>query len=437
MSASASSESKEVNADAAAKSGWLAARPWAAVIFLMMIGILNYLDRVLPSILAEPIKHDLGLSDTFLGLINGIGFLLVYAIASIPIASLSDRGRYNFVITFSLGVWSLMTMVGGWVTNGVQLALSRSGVALGEAGGMPAAHAFITRHIPSEDRTRALAIFTMCLPLGTMAGFVVGGFVGQQLGWRPTFVLMGGVGLALAAVSYFALGQADGGSSRVLQRKQTPARFSTFLQKRSLIATLCGGAFVGMGGYVAMAFTPAFLMRSHGMSVSEAGVTFGFAGGACGVVGLLLMGWVADKLAARDLRWLLGVVIVMIIGAMPLSIMAYTIGSTPVAMVGLAINLAIAMVYAAPVIAALHRLAPLELRARASALLLLSTAILGGLGPVVAGAVSDALQPRLGEAALGRGMLVVPAAYFLAALCFAAALPTFRREVAAEIEEKV
>lgn len=415
-----------------AAPGWMMARPWAGVVFLMLIGMLNYLDRVLPAILAEPIKKDLVLSDTVLGIVNGVGFLAIYALASIPIASQSDRGRYPAVITFSLGIWSLMTALGGWVVAGWQLALTRCGVALGEAGGMPAAHAFITRHIPVSSRTTAFSLFTMCLPLGTMAGFIVGGVFGQALGWRHTFMLMGGIGIALALLAWLSFGRGAGVASRPRDAGQPQPKFLHLLRKRSLLATLAGAAFVGMGGYTSMAFTPAYLMRSHGMTVGEAGVTFGVAGGVVGIIGLIVIGWAADRLSARDIRWQLGVIIAMILGALPLSVLAYTASSTVVAILGAAINLAIAMVYAAPITAALHRLAPVDLRARVSALLLLATAILGGLGPLVAGMVSDALKPQFGADALSHGMLVVPAAYLAAAICFAIALPSFRKEVVSE-----
>lgn len=416
----------------AAAPGWMMARPWAGVVFLMLIGMLNYLDRVLPAILAEPIKKDLVLSDTVLGIVNGVGFLAIYALASLPIASQSDRGRYPAVIVFSLGIWSLMTALGGWVVAGWQLALTRCGVALGEAGGMPAAHAFITRHIPVKSRTTAFSLFTMCLPLGTMAGFVVGGMFGEALGWRHTFMLMGGIGIALALLAWLSFGRGAGVAAPARAAEEPQPKFLHLLRKRSLLATLTGAAFVGMGGYTSMAFSPAFLMRSHGMSVGEAGVSFGISGGVVGILGLIVIGWLTDRLAARDIRWQLGAIIAMILLAMPLSILAFSVSSTWLAMLGLAINLAIAMVYAAPITAALHRLAPVDLRARVSALLLLATAILGGLGPLFAGMVSDALKPQFGADALGHGMLVVPAAYLAAALCFAAALPSYRREVVSE-----
>jgi MFS family permease len=433
MSASVDQQGGAAAAPAGRRAGWLVSRPWAAVVLLMAIGIVNFLDRVLPSILAEPIKQDLALSDTFLGVINGVGFLLVYALACIPLAHLSDRGRYNIVITVSLGLWSAMTLVGGWVASGWQLAVSRMGVALGEAGATPAAHAYITRHIAQDRRARALSLYMLCVPIGSTAGFIVGGFLGEQLGWRQTFILMGVIGLVLALAAHLALGRGTAAAEQAAEAEKPPVRVLPLLRKRSLIATLAGSSCILIGGYATTAFAPAFLMRAHGMSVSDAGVKFGVAAGIASATALLAAGWIADRLSARDPRWLLGVVIVMILACLPLSITAFLAEESGLAVLGLAANYVIPTAYSAPVVAALHRLSPLEFRARASALLLLCSGIFGGLGPLIVGAISDALTPEYGAAALGRALLIlVPTAYGLAAVCYAAGLVTFRRELADE-----
>ncbi len=108
-------------------------RAWAAVGLLTLVGTLNYVDRFLPSVLAEPIKHDLALSDTAIGVINGFGFLIVYAVLGIAVARVADRGTYGAVIAACLTLWGSMTMLGGAVQSGFQLALTRVGVAVGEA----------------------------------------------------------------------------------------------------------------------------------------------------------------------------------------------------------------------------------------------------------------------------------------------------------------
>jgi MFS family permease len=405
--------------------------PWPMLVLLVLIGTLNYVDRVLPAVLAQPIKRDIALSDTTLGLISGAGFLVIYGAATIPLARISDRGRYGPVIVWSVTLWSAMTMIGGWTANAWQLAASRMGVALGEAGGVPAAHAYINRHFPANARTLALSIFTLCMPMGSMAGFAVGGVLGQHLGWRMTFVLMGAAGLALALVTYLAMPAEAGAGHALPQRSDRPqASLAGLFRKRSLVLTLVGAAFIAMGGYAELTFTPAFLMRSHDLSLSEAGLGFGISGGIAAVTLLLLLGWTSDRLSIRDARWLLGTVIVMIVICLPLCVAGYLASDVRWAFAGTAVTHGIVVAQNAPVFAALHRLAPLELRAQASALLLLAGAVLGGAGPLVTGAWSDALTPALGPEALSRALLVVPCAYALGTACFCLALISFRRDLA-------
>ena len=109
-------------------------RAWTAVLLLALVGTLNYIDRFLPAVLAEPIRIELALSDTAIGVINGFGFLVVYAVVGIAIARVADRGAFGLVISTSLTLWGAMTMLGGAVVSGFQLALTRVGVAIGEAG---------------------------------------------------------------------------------------------------------------------------------------------------------------------------------------------------------------------------------------------------------------------------------------------------------------
>lgn len=409
------------------------AKPWAILLLLLLIGTLNYVDRVLPAVLAEPIKRDIALSDTALGLISGLGFLVIYGAATLPLARISDRGFYGSVIVGSVALWSAMTMLGGWATSASQLAASRMGVALGEAGGVPAAHAYINAHFPANKRTLALSVFTLCLPMGSMVGFVIGAAIGERLGWRSTFTIMGAAGLFLSVLAFAALPAARR-QNRAFQQDTASPRPSLagLFKKPSLVLALLGAAFVAMGGYAELTFTPAFLMRSHQLSLAEAGLLFGVCGGAAAVMMLLAIGWASDRLSIRDPRWLLGTVVVMIALSLPLSIAGFLAPSLGWALTGTSLNHGIAIAQNAPIFAALHRLAPSELRAQASALLLLAGALLGGVGPLAAGAISDALAPGLGSAALSRALLVVPAAYALGAVCLCLALITFRHDLSEE-----
>lgn len=411
--------------------------PFLAIALLTLVGTTNYIDRVLPSILAQSIKRDLALSDTALGLINGSGFLIVYGLASIPLARISDRGHYSRVIVLCLALWSAMTLIGAWASSAMGLAASRLGVALGEAGSIPATHAYIARHVSPASRTMTLAVFNGCLPIGSMLGFIVGGFAGTALGWRGTFILMGALGLALAALCQLTLGWFRPGFTTVAgSYTSTPhaqGQFARLIAVRGLLPILAGSAFMAMGGYTGVAFNPAFLMRSHGLDLPDAGLTFGVAAGLAALAGLLCLGWIANILSRRDPRWLLGTVVVMIAAGLPLSFVAYSAADLHWAVTGLAVNHMLSVAQVAPVFAAVHRLVPVELRAQASALLLLAGAFLGGLGPFAAGAISDMRVEQLGERALASAMIVVPIAYALGMVCFALAVARFPRS--SELEE--
>ena len=151
-----------------------ATRAWAAVAVLALVGTLNYIDRFLPSVLAEPIKRELALSDTAIGLINGFGFLIVYAVLGIVIARVADRGMFGAVVAGCLTLWGSMTMLGGTVQSGLQLALTRVGVAVGEAGSTPAAHAYVARNFVPEKWSAPLAVITMSVPLASAASLLGG-----------------------------------------------------------------------------------------------------------------------------------------------------------------------------------------------------------------------------------------------------------------------
>jgi MFS family permease len=179
------------------RSGHRASGP---VILLAVISALNLTDRFLPAVLSEPIKKDISLSDTALELISGVGFLVIYAMVGMPIARWADRGSYGRVIGLCVGIWSVMTVLRGFAHTTWQLAATRVGVAIGEAGGAPATYAYIARNFPPNSRAAPLAAVTSAAPLAYMLALVGVGALGQLLGWRIAFMVMGIIGLALAAV---------------------------------------------------------------------------------------------------------------------------------------------------------------------------------------------------------------------------------------------
>ncbi|HKV18884.1 MAG TPA: MFS transporter [Mycobacterium sp.] len=409
-----------------------ARRAWAAVLLLAAVGTLNYVDRFLPAVLAEPIRLDLALSDTAIGVINGFGFLVVYAVVGIPIARIADRGAFGVVISGCLTLWGAMTMLGGAVTSGVQLAATRVGVAVGEAGSTPAAHAYVARNFPAERRAAPLAVITLSIPLASAASLTVGGLLAQSFGWRTTFVVMGAVSVLFAPLVLLVLGRRQAMPVQAPGSALPASSVWDLVRKRSYIAIVAAQAFVAVAGYSLTTFAPAFLMRAHDMSLSQVGVQYGIASGVAGILGLLVVGRLADRLSARDPRWLLFLTMAMIATLLPFSSLAVVVPSKTLAVCFLGLSYVVGIAHMAPTIAAIQRLAPAAQRATASAVLLFFGSVLGASGPFLTGVISDALKADLGEMSLGRALLlIVPIAQVLAILCYFLASRRFLREIIA------
>lgn len=405
-------------------------RAWAAVALLALVGTLNYVDRFLPSVLAEPIKHDLALSDTAIGVINGFGFLIVYAVLGIAVARLADRGTYGAVVAACLTLWGTMTMLGGAVQSGFQLALTRVGVAVGEAGSTPAAHAYVARNFAPQRRAAPLAVLTFAIPLASAASLIGGGLLADNLGWRTAFVVMGAVSVVFAPLVLVLVGVRQSLPVAPPQEHDTQVKWWALMRKRSFLALVGGTAFIAAAGYSLTTFTPAFLMRTRSMTLSEVGWEYGLATGIAGVLGLLIVGRLADRLAVRDPRWLMWIVVLTTGLLLPASVLAFTVECRVACVWFLALSYIIGTSYLAPSIAAIQRLVVPQQRATASAIFLFFNATLGAVGPFVTGLISDTLTPDLGAHALGRSLLILVPALQLAAMgCYLVATRWFRDDI--------
>ncbi|MBY0287663.1 MAG: MFS transporter [Mycobacteriaceae bacterium] len=406
-------------------------RAWVAVILLAIVGTLNYADRFLPAVLAEPIKNDLALSDTAIGVINGFWFLAVYAVLGLVIARVADRGAFGLVISTCLTLWGAMTMLGGAVQSAFQLALTRVGVAVGEAGSTPAAHAYVARNFPPERRAAPLAVITMSIPLASAASLLGGGLLAQSLGWRTAFVVMGAISVLVAPLVLVVLGrrQPMAVATAPMGGDVQAAKVLDLLKKPSFLAVVVGAAFISFAGYSLTTFAPAYLIRTREMSLGEVGVQYGLASGLTGILSLLIVGRVADRLSAKDPRWSLWLVAAMTAVMLPFSALAFVVESRALCIWFIALSYVVGTAYMAPSIAAIQRLATAQQRATASAIFLFFGAMVGSAGPFLTGVISDALKADLGTMSLGRALLIVPVAQVIAIICYLVASRSFMREI--------
>jgi len=381
-----------------------------ALALLVVVYTFNFIDRQILSILIEPIKLELGLSDTQMGLLTGFAFALFYATLGIPIARYADRANRRNLIAAALGVWSIMTAVSGLAGNFWHLLIARIGVGVGEAGCSPPAHSIIADYFPAEKRATALGIYSLGIPVGIMFGLFAGGWINEYFGWRIAFFVVGIPGLALAVVVRFTMREPERGMAegRVAAEAQPSIleTLSYLWAKQSFRHLAFAAALTAFVGYGVVTWVPAFLIRSFGMGTGEIGTWFGLILGIPGGIGIALGGYLADRFGAKDTRWFLWTSAVALLVATPFNLMAYLGATSFIALFAMVIPIMLGNFYQATTFSQTQGLVELRMRAVAAGILLFIINIIGlGLGPLAVGMVADLLEPAYGQEALRYSLL--------------------------------
>lgn len=379
---------------------------------LVVVYTFNFIDRQILSILLEPIKQDLGLSDSALGMLTGFAFALFYATLGIPIARFADRSNRRNLIAWALAIWSAMTAVSGLAQNFWHLLLARIGVGVGEAGCSPPAHSMLADYFPTENRATALGIYSLGIPFGILFGFIAGGWLNEFFGWRVAFFIVGVPGLLLAILVRFTLrepprGMAEG---RVADEEQ-PTIMETFRflwSKRSFRHMAVGGGLTAFVGYGVITWVPSFLIRSYDMNTGDVGTYLGLILGIPGGIGIALGGYLADRYGARDTRWYLWIVSVALIASTPLFFGVYLSNTAFASLMFLILPILLGNFYQATTFSQTQGLVSLRMRSVAAAVLLFILNMIGlGAGPQAVGILSDILQPSYGDESLRYALLIL------------------------------
>lgn len=396
------------NAASMRSSGPAVTTPKVMLFTLLVVYILNFLDRQIVAILAEPMKLEFGLSDTQLGLLAGPAFAVFYAVLGVPIARYADRPRTNrvWLISISLAVWSAMTAICGVAQNFIQLALARVGVGVGEAGCTPAAHSLIADTVPPEKRSSAIAFYGLGIPIGGLLGLIIGGIVNDLYGWRTAFMLVGAPGVLLALILPKLIGDPRfAAQNAAATTNDTPvaptltvgqASREIFASKAYLYIFIAA-SFTAFLSYGKGLWTISLFIRSHGFSTTEAGISMAVALGLSGVMGTWLGGKVADVFGKRDKRHLLTLPAIGMTVAAPLLFISYWSADWRIAVAMLIIPTILNSAYYGPAYGCVQGLVRREARAVAASLVVFGQNLIGlGLGPLAFGMLSDALQPMAG-----------------------------------------
>ena len=331
--------SAETEPSAAPRVSWGRLQRNYVLLILCLSAAFSAIDRQIINVVLQPIKEEFHASDTAMGLLTGLIFAGFYAAGSIPIARLSDRYPRKLVLTLCLGFWSVMTSVGGIAQNFWQLAASRVGVAVAEAGAVPASHSMIADLYRRNFRATAIAVLSAASSVGIGLGVYLGGTLSEAFGWRVSFMLVGLPGLLLAGVMFLTVREPPRGMSDDKVDTSVAPNFGRAMKVLMAIPSypwlVLTVGLAGFTGYGFLGWGPTFLIRVHHMSPTNVGVWFGGAVASSLVIGNLLGGLLGDALGKRDIRAYLWVGGAGPLLSIPAALVFVTASDWRVAIVGL------------------------------------------------------------------------------------------------------
>jgi len=385
---------------------------------LFVVYALNFLDRQIVNILAEPIKNELGLADWQLGVLTGLAFVLFYATLGLPIARLAERGDRPLIIAVALAVWSCFTTISGFAQNFAQLLLARVGVGVGEAGCSPPAQSLICDMVPKERRATALSIFAAGVPFGSLLGLALGGLVADALGWRAAFVLVGLPGILVAIILKLTIRDPRKlAAPAAAQNRDIPdfrAALGQLRRNRTFCCTILGSSLASLVSVGHSAFYGSFYLRNHGPELGAMaarfgleqigflGVALGLSYGIFGALGTFASGRIADRASRRSPSGYIGTIATGVIIGSPIYVAAMLVADAGWSLLLLGLAAFFNAFYLGPTSAVVQSVVHPRMRATASAVMFLVISLIGfGIGPILVGLLSDWLASAGGLGSAG------------------------------------
>lgn len=374
---------------------------------LLFVYVLNFLDRGLLGIVSEPVMNELGITDGDFGLLTGIGFALFYSVVGIPLARYAETANRTWIMTICIALWSAATalsgmvgefQIGGVVISGfVMLLLCRVLVGVGEAGCTPPANSIIADYYPPARRSTALGYYAMGVTAGTLSANLIGGPVADAYGWRTAFMLIGVAGIVVAIAFRLTVKEPPRGYSDppgVVRPKK--ASFGEALKelgsKRSFWLMAAGATLASFCGYGITTFQTSFLIRTHGVTLTEATLLFNVPSAFAASVGVFMTGWLAEKTVKRHPNAIAWLPALGLVACVPFYVLGFSAENKWVALLGICLGAGIKYGYLAAQYTIGQGVVGARTRATATAILLFIINLLGyGAGPPFIGYVSDIL----------------------------------------------
>ncbi|HWJ38852.1 MAG TPA: MFS transporter [Sphingomicrobium sp.] len=395
------------------------------VLTLLLIAyIFNYLDRQILGILAGPIIGDLQLNDRQFGALSGPPFAILYSVLGIPFAYLADRTSRSRVVAAAVAFWSAFTALCGTAHSFWQFFFFRMGVGIGEAGGVAPSYALIADYFEPRRRARALAIFSLGVPIGLALGTLLGAYIAHAISWRAAFFAMGIAGVLLAPIMLVVVRDPPRGHAASAPIGQV---FPMLARKPVFWLMAFAASSSSLCGYGLATWIPSVLERSFHLGLVERGEFMASVVFIGGCVGVFAGGWFADRLGTRDRGWYARLPAIAWLITAPTFAAGLLAPNLWAAWPLLLIPNALNIFWLGPVITAVQHLVPQHMRSTASASFLLINNLIGlGVGPYLIGSVSESLKHAYGAEALRYAAVGCTVFYLLAGVLMLLCVPRLR-----------
>lgn len=427
-------------------------RAWVLGLFLL-ISMFGFIDRQIIGSLGQPIKRELGISDSELGFLGGLAFALFNTVLTVPIARLADSRRRLTILSIATFLWSVATSCCGLARGFGQLVLARLCVGVGEAGWTPPATSVLADYFPRNRRTSAAAVYVLAVPLGAFIGSAGGGLIAQHWNWRMAFVAAGLPGIILGLLLTLTVREPVRGhyDAPGLGEEAAPplmAVLRRMVQRPAFLHVMIGSTLASMGGFGINLFVAPYFSRRFGLDYAQAGLLAGLISAIPGSISMLGGGLLADALGRRDARfyaWLPGLGALL---ATPLYILSFLQGSWIGVLALLMITGVFQYAYLPVLGGVTANLMEPRMRASAAAVVGIMTNLIGaGVAPFVVGRLSDHFTGRFAPSCVGKAaaaasctaasaeglrwaFMVFAVVYLWAAVHFVLAARTIRRDMA-------